>query len=81
MIAGRTLQSSPPIRVLATRAQSSASVVCRSLAQTDGAGAVNLHLRRQHSYLANAVVLRPLEDDPKAVWQTLWASITFALPE
>ncbi|WP_278921715.1 hypothetical protein [Pseudophaeobacter profundi] len=58
-------------------------MVCRSLAQTDGAGAVNLHLhlRRQHSYLANAVVMRPFEDDPKAVWQTLWASITFALPE
>ncbi|MCD9150040.1 DUF4198 domain-containing protein [Pseudophaeobacter flagellatus] len=55
--------------------------VSRSLAQTDDAGLVHLRLHRQHSYLANAVVLRPLEGDPKAVWQTLWASITFALPE
>ncbi|MGR3623073.1 DUF4198 domain-containing protein [Pseudophaeobacter sp.] len=54
--------------------------VRRSLAQTDAKGEVQVPLRSNHSYLLNAVVLRPVSNDPEAVWETLWASLVFALP-
>ncbi|MEP2715690.1 DUF4198 domain-containing protein [Pseudophaeobacter sp.] len=47
---------------------------------TDNMGVLQLSVRSEHSYLLNAVVLRPLMGDPEAVWQTLWASLVFALP-
>ena len=53
-----------------------------SLHRTDGSGRVRLPVRAGYSYLADAVVLRPIEPqkagDP--VWETLWAALTFAVP-
>lgn len=54
--------------------------VQRRLVQTDAKGEVRIALRRGHSYLLNAVVLRPVDDDPAVVWETLWASLSFAAP-
>ncbi len=56
-----------------------------TLHRTDGEGVALLPVRPGHSYLADAVVLRePLEAalaaHPDAVWETLWASLTFAIP-
>jgi Domain of unknown function (DUF4198) len=51
-----------------------------SLAKTDATGLLQVPVRAQHSYLLNAVVLRPVEGDAKVVWETLWASMVFALP-
>lgn len=52
--------------------------------RTDAAGIAALPVRPGHSYLADAVILR--RPDPGlaartgAVWETLWAALTFAVP-
>lgn len=51
-----------------------------SLTTTDASGLVQITVHARHSYLLNAVVLRPVEGDAKAVWETLWASMVFAIP-
>lgn len=48
--------------------------------QTDDTGTVRLPVRAQHRYLVNAVVLRPHADPATAQWETLWASLVFAIP-
>ncbi len=54
-----------------------------TLHRTDAEGRVTLPVQPGYAYLADAVVLRPLEaqaeKDP--VWESLWASLTFAVPE
>ena len=64
-------------------AKSPSGAVKVTLHRTDGAGRVRLPVRAGHSYLADAVVLRAIEPqkDGDAVWETLWASLTFAVPE
>ncbi|WP_439524030.1 DUF4198 domain-containing protein [Marivita sp.] len=53
------------------------------LYRTDADGRVTLPVQAGHAYLADAVILRPL--DPEAekdpVWESIWASLTFAVPE
>ncbi|SHI04948.1 DUF4198 domain-containing protein [Marivita hallyeonensis] len=53
-----------------------------TLHRTDRQGRVRLPVRAGYSYLADAVVLRPLKPakDGDPVWETLWASLTFAVP-
>lgn len=83
-----------PIRVLydgAPRADAQVELFARppegkvevTLHRTDAEGRVTLPVQPGYSYLADAVVLRPLEaqaeKDP--VWESLWASLTFAVPE
>ncbi len=50
------------------------------LYRTDADGRVTLPVQAGHAYLADAVILRPL--DPEAekdpVWESIWASLTFA---
>lgn len=56
-----------------------------TLHRTDSNGIAALPVQPGHSYLVDAVVLR--EPDPglaartDAVWETLWASLTFAVPD
>lgn len=54
-----------------------------TLHRTDADGRSILPVRAGYEYLVDAVVLRPLEpveeDDP--VWESLWASLTFKVPE
>lgn len=51
-----------------------------SLLRTDANGIVRVPVRPGHTYLLDAVVLRPAPDDIAEVWDTLWASLTFHVP-
>lgn len=52
-----------------------------SLHQTDDNGIAQIPVKPAHTYLFDAVVLQPYTNDDKAVWQTLWAALTFQVPE
>lgn len=56
-----------------------------TLHRTDDKGRVSVPVKPGHSYLVDAVVLRvpskTLADEEDAVWETLWASLTFAVPQ
>jgi uncharacterized GH25 family protein len=56
-----------------------------SLVRTDAGGVALLPVVSGHSYLVDAVVLREPEEGSKAmarkaVWESLWAALTFAVP-
>lgn len=57
--------------------------VAITLHRTDAGGVARLPVKPGHEYLVDAVVLRGLvpeaEGDP--VWESLWASLTFMVPE
>ena len=59
--------------------------VTTTLHRTDGEGIATVPVTAGHEYLFDGVVLRKAENpqnDPKLpVWQTLWAALTFAVPE
>ncbi len=48
--------------------------------KTDGAGRIHVPVKRGHSYLVDAVLPLPL-DRPGAHWQTLWATLSFRVPD
>ena len=48
--------------------------------RTDARGEARIPVRAGHDYLLDAVVLRPAPDDHPAVWESLWAALTFAVP-
>ena len=88
------LSAGLPVRVLyegAPRADVQVELFARApdgtvevtLHRTDAEGRAVLPVTAGHSYLADAVVMRPV--DPmgadNAVWESLWASLTFAVPE
>lgn len=56
-----------------------------SLYRTDDNGVATVPVKAGHAYMADAVVLREPSDDlaaaTGAVWETLWANITWAMPE
>lgn len=64
-------------------AKSAGGAVEITLHRTDSEGRVNLPVRPGMSYLADAVVLLPVspQTDKAPVWESLWASLTFAVPE
>ncbi|MFO7724692.1 MAG: DUF4198 domain-containing protein [Oceanipulchritudo sp.] len=53
--------------------------------RTDASGVAHLPVKPGHAYLADAVVLREpgpeLARSHDAAWETLWASLTFSVPE
>ncbi|MDE4274707.1 DUF4198 domain-containing protein [Phaeobacter gallaeciensis] len=51
-----------------------------TLTQTDAAGRAEIPVKPGHTYLLDAVVLRPSDPETGAVWETLWAGLTFAVP-
>ncbi len=57
--------------------------VSKSLHRTDADGEATIPVQPGTEYLVDAVVMRPLEpqaeNDP--VWESLWASLTFRVPE
>ena len=59
-------------------------VVTVSLHKTDGNGEVTLPVKPAHSYLVDMVILREpsaeLAMQHNVAWETLWASLTFAVP-
>ena len=52
-----------------------------TLHQTDDNGIAQIPVKPAHTYLFDAVVLQPYTKDDKAVWQTLWAALTFQVPK
>lgn len=64
-------------------AKASDGHVTISLHITDETGLVRLPVKAGWRYLADAVVLRALDPATAkgAVWESLWASLTFAIPE
>ena len=53
------------------------------LFETDAEGVAVLDVKPGHSYLADHVVLRPMTPDAAdgPVWESLWASVTFEVPQ
>lgn len=49
--------------------------------QTDDAGRAMIPTHPGHTYLLDAVVLRSAPEDSEAVWDTLWAALTFFVPD
>lgn len=64
--------------------KSPAGDVTVTLHRTDDQGLVTLPVKPSHSYLVDMVVLREpakaLFKKKEAVWETLWATLTFAVP-
>ena len=56
-----------------------------TLHSTDAAGIATITVIKGHTYLFDAVVLRPAPDAMKEpnnpLWETLWAALTFHVPE
>ena len=52
-----------------------------SLHITDTNGQALIPVQAGHTYLFDAVVLREAPASTKPVWETLWAALTFAVPE
>lgn len=52
-----------------------------SLHITNTNGRAVIPVQAGHTYLFDAVVLRESPTSAKAVWETLWAALTFAVPE
>lgn len=54
-----------------------------TLHRTDAEGRATLPVTAGHSYLLDSVTLLPLEPEAEGdpAWQTLWAALTFAVPE
>jgi len=88
------LQDGLPIRVLyqgEPRADAQVELFAKSPGgdvevtrhRTDADGRVTLPVRPGYAYLADAVVLRPLvpDTDKGPVWESLWASLSFAVAE
>lgn len=48
--------------------------------RTDAAGEALIPVAAGHVYLLDAVVLRPAPEESAAVWETLWAAMTFSVP-
>lgn len=53
----------------------------RTKAMTDKSGLATIPVTAGHSYLVNSVTMRAAEQDMWAQWESLWASLTFAIPE
>jgi len=90
-----TAETTLPVRVLyngAPRADAQVEVfekapagqVAITLHRTDDKGEARLPIKRGHTYLVDAVVLRePVRktiEGKDVVWETLWAALTFAIP-
>lgn len=50
------------------------------LRHTDTQGHAQIPVKSGHTYLLDAVVLRPAPEADEPVWQSLWAALTFAVP-
>lgn len=59
--------------------------VAVSTVRTDGAGVARVPVRPGHVYMLDAVVIREPEGDlasrPDIAWESLWANLTFAVPD
>lgn len=51
-----------------------------TLYRTDADGMARLPVQSGHDYLLDGVVLRPTPEGSVAVWETLWAALSFSVP-
>lgn len=51
-----------------------------TLTRTDASGQAQVPVQAGHTYLLDAVLLRPVTATPGVQWHSLWAALTFALP-
>ena len=51
----------------------------KQVVRTDASGLVNIRLNAPGEWLIKAVHIIPVTNDPKAVWESFWASLTFQL--
>lgn len=58
-----------------------AGTVAITYLHTDASGKAAIPTRPGHTYLLDAVVLRAAPTGGDAVWETLWAALTFAVPK
>ncbi len=56
-------------------------MVTVTLHRTDADGRADLPVKAGRTYLLDAVILRESADGSKAVWDTLWAAMTFHIPD
>ena len=60
-------------------------VVTVTIIRTDATGKATFATKPGHDYMADAVVLRPAPDagetEKSPVWETVWASLTFHVPQ
>lgn len=65
--------------------KSPSGAVVRSIVMTDAQGVAALPVRAGFAYMADAVVIREpsaaLAQNKGVVWETLWANVTFAVPQ
>lgn len=65
--------------------QSPDGTVAITLTRTDASGVANIPVTAGHTYLLDAVVLRPSAQagtsENAPVWETLWAAMTFSVPQ
>lgn len=52
-----------------------------TLMRSDALGRAAIATKPGYSYLLDAVVLRPLPEGNSEVWETLWAALSFGVPE
>ena len=61
--------------------KSGAGAVVITYLATDAKGEAVIPVRPGHRYLLDAVVLREAPDGDGPVWESLWAAMTFAVPD
>ena len=78
-------QGSPRADAQVEMWEKSGNVVEKTLHRTDAQGIVTLPVRPGYSYQIDAVVLREPESEDAiedgVMWESLWANMTFAVPE
>lgn len=52
-----------------------------TLHRTNAQGVADIAVTKGHDYLFDAVHLRPYTGEKDAVWETLWAALTFSVPQ
>ena len=75
----RVLDHGKPLRGVLVKARDRESARRPLEGRTDADGRVKLTLPRSGSWMINAVHMVPVRDDPRADWESFWASLTFEL--
>jgi uncharacterized GH25 family protein len=76
----RVLDHGKPLRNALVKARDRESARDPLEARTDAAGHVIFRLPRPGAWMIGAVHMVPVRDDPRADWESFWASLTFDLP-
>jgi len=76
----RVLDRGRPLSRVLVKARDRAGAKEPMTARTDEAGRVTFRLPRSGAWMINAVHMVPVRDDPRADWESFWASLTFDLP-